>query len=136
MTSHNRRLKVITFGLGASNFECQIQSWMLNNDSKSGDYMYTYCPDGEFIEETDGEWSVDLTFFADWTAGGISDFLMANDQTDVTFQLDHHPDITGEHVRWTGTLHIMAPSTGGDVRTTETQKVTFKIIGIPVYTRP
>jgi hypothetical protein len=135
MTVHQRRLKLIEFAIGATQFECQVASWKLNNNSADGDKQYTFCPDGEFREETDPDYSLDLTFFADWRSGGISDFLTQNDGEDATFSLDHHPDVAAEHVTWTGTLRVKAPSVGGDARKTEQTQVTLMIIGQPVFTR-
>lgn len=136
MSLHNRRLKVITLDLDGTNFECQVKSWTLNNNTDDGDKIYTYCPSGESIEEVDPDYSLSLTFYSDWTADGVSDFLWANDGEDITFQLDHHPDIVGEHVRWTGTLRVKAPNVGGDRGDTEETEVELQIIGTPVYSRP
>ncbi len=76
-----------------------------------------------------------MTFYSDWRSGGISDYLQENDEVQVSFQLDHHPDIVGEHVRWTGDVKIKAPTVGGDVRTTETTAVTLQCVGKPEYER-
>lgn len=135
MTIHNRKLKLIEFDLGGTNFECQIKTWNLPNNTDDGDKIYTFCPDGEDREETDPDYALELTFFSDWRSGGISDFLVENDGETAAFQLDHHPDIVGEHVRWTGSVKLKAPSVGGDARTTETQEVTLQCIGKPVYAR-
>lgn len=135
MVAHNRRLKVITFTLAGVAFECQLASWTLTNNSADGEKMYTFCPDGEFREESDDDWALDLRFFSDWRSGGISDYLQVNDKETVAFVIDHHPDIVGEHVRWSGNVAIRAPSVGGDARTTEQTQVTLQVIGTPVYTR-
>jgi hypothetical protein len=135
MTAHNRRLKQITFQLGATEFQCQVQSWQLVNNTDDGDLMYTFCPDGEFREETDDDYSLELTFFSDWRSGGISDYLWENDGETVAFTLDHHPDIAAEHVQWTGNVKIKAPTVGGEARDTETTEVELLCIGKPTYTR-
>lgn len=135
MAAHNRRLKTITFTLGATAFECQVKSWQIVNNTEDGERQFTFCPDGEFYEEADDTYALELTFFSDWRSGGISDFLVANNQTNVAFQLDHHPAIVGEHVRWTGTVKVKAPTVGGEVRTTEMTEVTLPVIGKPVYAR-
>lgn len=135
MTALNRRLKYIQFTLAGVAFECQLESWTMTNNSVDGDKKFTYCPDGEFREESDPDWALDLRFFSDWRSGGISDYLTLNDNVTVAFVLDHHADIVGEHVRWTGTLKVRAPSIGGDVRTTEQTSVTLPVIGAPTYAR-
>ena len=133
---HNRKLKVITLDIGGTNRECQVSTWQMNNNSEDGAKLYSFCPDGEAVEDTDPDYSLDLSFFSDWTPGGISDWFVLHDGETVPFQLDHHPDIVGEHVRWAGELKVKAPNVGGEVRTTETQEITLQCIGKPEYTRP
>lgn len=140
MSVNTRRLKVIQFAVGdpAVNFECQITSWTVNNNTPDGDRKFTYCTDqanAAVIEDTDPDWSIDLTFYSDWRSDGISEFLQTNDGADAAFTLDHHPDITGEHVQWAGFVRIKAPNVGGDARTTESQQVTLRCLDKPVYTR-
>ena len=139
MATHNRKIKIVTFSLGptgsADNFECQIQSWNIENNSDDGERYYAQCPDGEFREEAEPDYALALTFFSDWQLDGISDYLWANDGETVSFSLDHHPDVAGEHVRWTGQVKIKAPNVGGESRTTEMTEVTLPIVGKPVYSR-
>lgn len=136
MTAHNRKLKTITFDLGGTEFQGQLNNWKMNNNTPDAEIFYVYAEGEEFAEDADAAWSLDMTFYSDWRSGGISDYLMSNDEEDVTFQLDHHPGFPAEHVRWTGTLHIKAPNVGGEVRTTETTEVTFQCVGKPLYSRP
>jgi hypothetical protein len=134
----SRKLKIITFTLAGTQFQCQLKSWTMNNNTEDGEKFYTYCgvgAEGEFREEAEPDYSLDLTFFADWRLNGISDYLTANDQATVAFVLDHHPDIAGEFVRWSGNLKIKAPSVGGEARTTEMTETTLPCIGKPAYTR-
>lgn len=135
MTVHNRRLKLIEFDIAGVGFECQLKNWNLDPGIDDGDRQYTYCPDGSFIEETDPEATLELEFFSDWRSGGISDYLWANSGTDAAFVLDHHPNIVGEHVRWTGSVKLKASPVGGEARSTEMTEITLQIIGSPVYAR-
>jgi hypothetical protein len=135
MSAHNRKLKIIEFRLGGLSYEIQLSSWKVVNNTDDGDKMWVFATGGEFIEEADPDYALELKFFSDWRSNGISDFLTTNDETDAAFQLDHLPDIVGEHVRWTGSVHIKAPTAGGDVRTTEVTEVTLQCIGKPVYSR-
>jgi hypothetical protein len=139
MTIHKRKIKLIEFGLGTAPsdiaFECQISEWNLNNNTEDGDKVYTLCPTGEDTEETDPDYTLDLTAFADWRSDGFSDYLTKNDGATVDFRLDHHPDIPAEHVYWTGQVKIKAPSVGGVARESEQTTVTLVIIGKPVYAR-
>lgn len=136
MSLHSRQLKLIEFDLGGTQFECQVSSWSIANNTADGEKIYTFCPDGESITETQPDYAMELTFYSDWRSGGISDFLVQNDGLDAEFQLDHHPDIPAEHVRWNGTVRVKAPNVGGDVKSQETTQVTLQIIGKPDYTRP
>jgi len=138
MTVHNRKLKRITFTLGGNSFACQLQSWTMNNATEDGEKFYTFCDgdeDGEFREDAESDYSLELVFFADWKLNGISDYLTTNDQVTVAFVLDHHPDLAAEHVRWSGNCKLKAPSVGGEARTTEKTEITLPVIGKPTYTR-
>src|SRR5688572_23734932 len=116
---HHRKIKQIVFDLGGTTFECQVENFQFVNNTPDGAKIYSMCPDGEDLEETDADWALTLRLFADWRTNGISDFLMLNDGENAAFQLDHHPDIPAEHTVWSGTLRIKAPSVGGDVKATE-----------------
>lgn len=132
MTVHNRRLKMIQFTVGGESFECQIQSWNLDPGVQDGDRQYTFCTDtgnNSFVEETDDEPTLELKAFADWRSDGFSDYMWSHANQTVAFQLDHHPDIVGEHVRWTGSVLIKPPPVGGDARDTELSEVTLQVIG-------
>lgn len=135
MPLHNRKLKVINLTIGGNSYECQISNWELQNNTPDGEKIFSFCPDGEAIEETDADWALSLTLYSDWTATGISEYLMANDGEDAAFEIVHHPGAVGEEVQWTGNLRIKAPNVGGEIKTTETQTVVLQIIGTPVYAR-
>lgn len=140
MSVHQRRLKIITLTVDEQEFSCQVQTWNLDPGIKTGDRQYTFCAAGEgensFIEETDGEPTLELKFFSDWRSDGISDFLWAHNMETVDFTIDHHPDVDGEHVRFSGQVQLQAPSVGGDARETEVQDITLPVIGaIPTYER-
>lgn len=136
MTSpaHNRKLKQIVFDLGGNEFQVQVTTWNMNNNTADGEQTHTFGgDDSSFIDEADPDYSLTLTVLADWRSGGISRWLQEQDNNTVSFQLDHHPGVVGEHVRWTGEVKIKAPSVGGDVRTTETQSVTLPCVGKPDF---
>ncbi|PWW50264.1 hypothetical protein [Actinokineospora spheciospongiae] len=128
MTVHQRRIKMIQFTLESVAYECQVQSWKLDPGIEDGERQYTQCPDGTFIEETDDDPSLELKFFSDFRSAGIDSYLWANRGRVVDFQLDHHPEITGEHVRWSGTLIVKPGPAGGEARATETTEVTMQIV--------
>lgn len=136
MTVKQRRLKLIEFTINGVSFECQIKTWNLDPGVEDGERQYTYCPDGEFVEDTDPDPTLELSFFADWRLGGINDYLWQNSGVVANFVLDHHPDIVGEHVRWTGTLKLKPPPAGGEARTTEMSEVTLQIIKLNPMERP
>jgi hypothetical protein len=132
MTIHQRRLKVIAFTIGddvENSFECQVQSWTLDPGIDDGDLQWSYCAtDNSFIEETDPQPTLDLTFWSDWRSEGVSAYLWDHKGEVATFALDHHPDIPEEHVRWTGSLLVRPGPAGGDARTTEQTEVTLQIV--------
>jgi hypothetical protein len=136
MAAHNRKLKVVEFSIDGEQFECQLTDWKIVNNTEDGERMYTFCPDGEFREETDPDYALELKFFSDWRSDGVSDWLTLHDQETVGFVLDHHYDIPAEHVRWAGDVKIKAPSVGGEARTTELTETTLQCVGKPAYTRP
>ena len=136
MSTHSRKIKIVEFTLEGNSFECQVKNWKIVNGTGDGERFYAQCPDGEFFEDAEPEYSLELEFFADWRLSGVSDYLVSNDQETVAFQLDHHPDVAAEHVRWTGDVKVKAPDVGGENRTTEMTTVTLPIIGKPVYSRP
>ncbi len=134
----NRKLKIITFTLGGNSFQCQLNEWHMKNGTEDGEKFYTFCgpgTEGEFREDAEPDFSLELKFFADWHLNGISDYLWLNDQLTVAFVLDHHPDLIGEHVRWAGSCKIKAPDVGGPARTTERTDITIPVIGKPAYSR-
>lgn len=139
MTIHKRKIKLIEFSLGTDPsdvaFECQISAWTLNNNTEDGDPIYTLCPEGEDREETDPDYTLDVTAFADWRSDGFSDFLWKHDGETVAYRLSHHPDIPAENVIFSGDLKVKAPSVGGEARENEVTEVTFALIGKPVYER-
>jgi hypothetical protein len=133
---HYRRLKQITFTLNGVDSSWQLASWQMVNNTADGDKTFTYAGNpSEFRTETDDNWSLVLDWYSDWRVGGISDYLIQNTRVVAAFQLDHLPNVVGEHVRWSGNCVLKAPTVGGDIRTLEKTSSTLLILGIPQYTR-
>lgn len=137
---HSRKIKFSQLGFDGEQFECSLERWKLTNNTEDGEKQYVQCPGddgtGEFREEAEPDWVLELRFNADWRVNGISDWLQVHNGETVDFQLDHLYDVVGEHVRWTGRTKIKAPGAGGDVRTTEKSEITLPVIGEPTYSRP
>lgn len=133
---HVRKLKLITLDIGGENFEVQLKSWLMVNNTEDGEKGYTFAPDGEYTEETDPDYALELVFLADWRVNGVSDFLTIHGGETVPFQVDHHPDRPDEHVRWNGDVKLKRPTVGGEARVTELTEITLACIGEPVYSRP
>lgn len=151
--AHNRRLKFLQLSLGELEspdeadqigFGCQIKTWKLVNNTPDGDKMFSFCYDpdltdeenllnGEFREEAEPDWQLTFDVYSDWRSGGISTFLWRHNGETVNFRLDHHPNIAGEHVAFTGRIKIKAPDVGGDARTTEMSSATLVLIGEPEF---
>jgi hypothetical protein len=135
MPAHGRQLKVITFTLGSTEFQCQVRQFQLDPGIPDGERMYTMCPDGVVVDDGIPEPTLSLTFFADWRSEGISDYLWENTGEDAAFELVLRPDIPAETVKWTGTVRLKAPPVGGEARTQEVTEVTLQCVGEPVYSR-
>lgn len=133
MPPHSRQLKVIEFTLGGTSYECQITSWNLDPAIPDAERVPVFCPDGEVLEDGTPAPTLQLTFLSDWRVNGISRYLTKNTGANAAFQLDHHPDIPAEHVRWTGTVRLKAPPVGGTPRTGERTEITLQIIGTPEF---
>lgn len=131
-----RRLKLLNLTIGTVSVECQLSSWTLDPGIQDGDRLYSYCPDGVAIAETDAEPTLQVKTYSKWVVGGFEDFLWTNRGVAANFQLDHHPDITGEHVRWTGQVLVQPAPVGGDRGDQEMTEITLMCIGDPVFSRP
>lgn len=127
---HNRRLKEIQFTLNTINFECQLTTWELDPGEQDGDRRFTFCVDGEFIEETDPEPELTIGYFADFRSGGLSDFLWQNRGQEAAFNIVHHLNTPLETVQLSGTVRLKAPATGGEARETEEQEVTLLVTNL------
>lgn len=134
---HHRKIKVITLTIGTVVVESQVQSWTMNNNTDDGDKLYAQSSAGaagEFRDEAEPDYSLDLTLYSDWRSAGITRYLTEHDQETAAFVLDHHPDVALEHVTWAGDLKLRAPNAGGDARTNEMTQVTLVVIGKPAFT--
>lgn len=136
MTAHNRKLKTLTLDIDGVQYQKQVTNWRMVNGTDEPETVYVFSPGDEFADEADPSWTLELTFLADWTAAGLSTFLTEHNAEEVPFQVDHHPDIPTDHVRWVGVLKLKAPDVGGEVRATETTELTMKVVGEPVFSRP
>lgn len=130
MSVWQRRLKLIQLSLNGINFECQIRNWTLDPGEQDGERQFTFCPEGEFIEETDPEPELTIEYFADWRSGGLSDFLWQNRGQEASVNIVHHPDQPAETVQFSGTIRLKAPPTGGEARETEVQEVTMLVTNL------
>lgn len=135
MTIHSRKLKQITLDIGGAEYQAQLKTWNLVNDTDDPEKIYTFAPDGEDTEDVEPAWRLELTFFSDWRLNGISDWLWTHAGETVPFELVHRPDVAAETVVWTGDVKIKAPNVGGDARATEETEITLDVVGEPVYAR-
>lgn len=135
MAAHNRKLTQLTLDIGGTEFQIQCRRAEIQNNTNDGTTFYTFDPTGAFVEAADDSYALNLEFYADWRSGGISDYLWENDGETVTFELVHHPGVSGETVTFSGSVLIKAPQVGGEVRTTEVTTTVLQIVGKPTYTR-
>lgn len=142
MTSpHHRKLKVLILDLGGTNYELQCKKAQIVNNTDDPEVFYTFGNNGSddsasFSEAADPVYALDLSFFSDHRLAGITDYLWDNDGSVVAFQLDLNPDIPAEHVIYTGSVQIKAPSIGGEVRAQDVTDVVLQCQGKPEKTRP
>lgn len=137
MTANNKRLKQLTLVINGVDYACQATDVNVVNNTPDGDKVFTFCADGEFREETDDDWALEVKWVSDWTAGGFNRILEANNGVTVPAIVTFHTDALGtwSH-RETGNVILKAPSKGGTVRTTDMSEQTFLFVGKPVTTYP
>lgn len=137
MTANHRRLKEITLTLGGVSYECQATSAMSKNNTPDGDRVYTLCPTGSFIEDSDPDWALEIEYIADWTASGISRALEAADQTAIAAIVTWNTDALGTWARReTGNVFVKSPDRGGKRGDTDTGTATLRWVDKPVITYP
>lgn len=129
MTANNRKLTHIILDIGGNEFQAQLQSWNLNDNTDDPETNFVFEPGEEFVEQPDPSYTLDCTFYADWRTAGVSKWMWQHRGESVPFTLTHHPDIPAEATVFSGTLLVKAPSVGGDIRTTEQSTVTFPVVG-------
>lgn len=131
-----RKLRNSQINIGGTQFEDRCSDFKLNNETDDGETFHTYNPTASFVEAAEDSYNLELKFYADWTSGGITRFLWDHDGETVTYQIDHHVDLPGEHVRFVGEVLIKAPTVGGEIRTTELTETTLVCTGKPTITYP
>lgn len=129
MTARNRKLTHIILDIGGNEFQAQLSTWQLNDNTNNPTTQFVFEPGEEFVEQPDPDYTLDCTFFADWATTGVSKWLWQHRGEQVPFTLTHHPDIPAEATTFSGQLLVKAPSVGGDIRTTEQSTVTFPVVG-------
>jgi hypothetical protein len=91
VAAHNRKLTHVILTLDGTEFQSQLKSVTWNNNTDDATIFFVFEPGEEFAEAADPSWSLDVSFYADWRAGGIADFLYSHDEEDVAYVLDHLP---------------------------------------------
>lgn len=124
---HKRRLQAV-FTLGGNSFECQISDYTVDPGVQDGERIYTLCPDGVSIEDTDNEPTLRVMFYEDFRSGGISDYLYLNSGARQAAELRINPDRADEYVGFSGTVIVRPYPVGGVARETQTGEVTFQVV--------
>lgn len=139
---NKKRLRDASIKIGASGgteFNAQVESVQLNNETDDGDQIFTYAPGdaGEGREDVDPSWSLRLAGPSDWTEGGINDYMEDHDGETLPFTvIGHSTSADGWKVQWVGNLKCKATGFGGDNRTTDRYELVLPIVGKPTYSRP
>lgn len=127
------RTKEVQFSVGSppvSTFNCQFTTARLNDTTEAGDTIFTLCPDGETVEETDETYELNLVGLADWSDNGFSQWAWENRNTIVDFTLTTHPDKAAQTRVWTGQTKVIGTGAGGEARTNETFDVTWPAFNV------
>lgn len=116
-----------------ADFSCQMMAMAPSNNTDDGDRYYTFCADGsgEGREEPDDDWTVTLRGKMDWTPGGISRYLAANDGDLVELTINFDNGVDDWDREWVGTVRIKDPGDGGDARAPQEFEVTLPYVGKP-----
>lgn len=132
---HHRKLRTILLELGGVDYTNQVRSAKTVNNTGDPERLPVYAPAGEILEPAEPEWALELVLYSDWRSAGVSDYLSANDQTEVSFTHQLHVGVTGETVQYAGSVLLVAPSMGGEAKEQDMTEVTLQIVGKPTYTR-
>lgn len=133
--THNRKIRNSQLLLDGQAFHSQCSNFVLDTGQGDAEQFHTIDPDSSFAEEAEAEPKLTLTLYSDWRSTGVTAWLWAHRGETLPFQLDHHVDIVGEHVRFSGSVQIKAPTVGGDARATETSEVEMTVVGDIDYER-
>ncbi len=136
MPIKHRRFKtaIVTFTSPVlADFSCQMLAMAPTNAAPDGERFYTFCADGngEGREDVDPDWSLALRGKHDWTPGGISRYLHANDGARVEIAVNFDNGVTDWDRTWTGTVVIKSPGDGGDARAAQEFDITLMYEGAP-----
>lgn len=137
MAIKNRRFKtaIVTFTTPVlADFSCQMMALSPTNNTPDGAKFKTFCAagDGDGVEESDDDWSVTLRGKADWTPGGISRYLVANEGDTVELTINFDNGVEDWDREWVGSVVIKNPGDGGDAGGPQEFEVTLQYVGKPV----
>ena len=135
MSPVHRKRKQITLSIDSVQYEVQVRNCIVLNNTEDGERQFTYGDGdggpGEFREEADPDYALEIEYFVDWSEDGISWALSQLDGQVVDFEFTDYPDVPAWTVTWSGQIKVKAPNAGGEVRATDMQTVTYPIIGKP-----
>lgn len=112
------------------NFKCQLRSVELTPDTNI-ERTRTMCPDGQFAEVDDPEWTLSLGYLngdEDGTQGALADYLLTNKGTKVDFLF--RPRSGGKG--YSGEVTLLAGSIGGSQGSFSEGSVDLPVDGQPV----
>src|SRR5580765_5241884 len=127
--THNRKIRNSRISLDGNEFASQCDEFGLDPGIKGATQFHTIDPDSSFAEHAEPDPKLKLKFFSDWRSAGVTRWLWQHRGETVPFVLDHHIDIVGEHVRFSGQVQIVPPAVGGAARTTEKDEVELAVVG-------
>jgi hypothetical protein len=125
----------LTLGTGATEYNCQVASAMVEVTPGDEVTYTTLCSDGSFSEVGRSTYGLALRLGQDWAnSQGLARYLWDNEGSVVTFRLQAHGSGTASSdsaPAMTGSVRIVAASYGGEVDTYAEAEVTLPCTAKP-----
>lgn len=112
-----------------TNFKCQLRSVVLTPDSNT-ERIKTLCPDGQYSNVDDPEWSLDLGYLNgdDPDDEALADYLLENQGEKVPFW---YAPVSGGEKGYTGICTLLPGPIGGEQGSFSEQSVSLPVDGQP-----
>lgn len=127
----NSKLVLGDYATGTA-YECQLRSITLTPEANVA-RTKTLCPEGQYAEVEDPEWTLELGYLGGNVTGGaaeaLADYLLENHGEKIAF---HFEPLKGSGSGYSGTVSIIAGGIGGEQGNFSEQSVSLPLDGQPV----